>query len=535
LKPEQFEAQDAKDFANALLVNSLSGINYILKLIDGGKLLKVESPGEVKTRASQFKELYSTFEYEIMKAFCIETFNVDDKPWEDIRSRLDDLTLGEACEIWQTIANEVAAYRFGENGEVHINKLKGLMAFLGNEEIFKKPPYCLIPHVELMRSQMDMVCGSLLDNKNKARDLLNDANGIAVGQHGRAILATISNGRTLSLTPPVAILSSLFTPHRQKSLSTDTIDSFINAEIRNHPERLIKMYKHMLEGDQFTLPSGYAIREQEIAGGFIIIDLINGERGRDTVFEDITNGDPVKVNKQNDWWQAEGITYPGSSNQADEYKLSLPVHNMNDILFANFFQASNFGNTDMNCNSNCGIILLDAGHKEYSRMYLPKIDVGGSNLSNGMAELKRYAETQQRIGHHYMRVKKKAREGAIVGRNDHLRHAENIDIDALLALHLKNMETGKVYPIGDRNWGSDITSGDIARLVIRKVGGTPPTYEFETLYDGSQFEKTDIEKFDVYTTHVIRKIKPFGFENFFNAPINLFIDIMETLLQAFKA
>jgi hypothetical protein len=35
----------------------------------------------------------------------------------------------------------------------------------------------------------------------------------------------------------------------------------------------------------------------------------------------------------------------------------------------------------------------------------------------------------------------------------YLDHAENIDIDLLLALDPDNMEIGKAFPIGDRNWG----------------------------------------------------------------------------------
>jgi hypothetical protein len=69
----------------------------------------------------------------------------------------------------------------------------------------------------------------------------------------------MSNGKELTLS--VAILSSLFIPHRQLDLPTSTIDSLINAEIRNHPERLIKMHKQMLESEKFTLPNGHTIEQ----------------------------------------------------------------------------------------------------------------------------------------------------------------------------------------------------------------------------------------------------------------------------------
>ncbi|MDR2432176.1 MAG: hypothetical protein LBD34_00240 [Puniceicoccales bacterium] len=49
----------------------------------------------------------------------------------------------------------------------------------------------------------------------------------------------MSQGRQPSLKSGEAILASLFAPHRQLCLPTCTINSIINEEIRNHPERLI--------------------------------------------------------------------------------------------------------------------------------------------------------------------------------------------------------------------------------------------------------------------------------------------------------
>jgi hypothetical protein len=259
------------------------------------------------------------------------------------------------------------------------------------------------------------------------------------------------------------------------------------------------MYGQMLESDQFTLPSGYAIQQQEIGEGFITVDLKNGGHGRKYVFEYITSGNPNKIKKQKDLWLEEGMKYLGLLSN---HKLSLPVHNMNDILFAHFFQASNFGNKNINGDRNYGTMLLYAGHKEYSEIYPHTINVRGSNFSNGAAELKRQAETQQRLGHHYMRVKTKVRRGIIFYGKAHSCHAENIDINALLALDLNNMKIGKAYPIGDRNWSGSNASHDIPRLAIRRVSSIPPTYEFVTLWYGSQFEKINMDGFLVYTTDI---------------------------------
>ncbi|MDR1528551.1 MAG: hypothetical protein LBS22_03140 [Puniceicoccales bacterium] len=102
--------------------------------------------------------------------------------------------------------------------------------------------------------------------------------------------------------------------------------------------------------------------------------------------------------------------------------------------------------------------------------YPSKIQVAGSNFLDGMAKLKEQAEAQQRLGHHYMRV-------STISSDDG--HAENIDIDALLALDLSRMEPG-AYTIGDRNYRGDDMSQDVPRLAVRKVNDTPSTYEFGT-------------------------------------------------------
>jgi hypothetical protein len=508
LRLEQFSPDEAKEFVDALLANSSSGADYVIELIDdssGSKLPKLASPNEVKTRAFQFQELYSTFEHGITEAFLGETSNAGDKPWEAIRSQLSNLTLAKASGIWQTIANKIAASCFDKNGEIDSEKLKALMVLLGNEKIFKTEPYSLIPNAEHMRSQMHTVCESLLNLNNQSQALasLNAAKGITVGQHERAILAAMKLPE--GSTPAVAILSSLFTPHRQKSLPTSTIDSLINAEIRNNPERLIEMYRQMLVGDQFTLPSGHKITQQKIGEGSITVDLSNGGVGKDAVFRDITSGDPYKVSNRKDLWQAAGITYPVSENQADKYKLGLPVHNMNDILFANFFQASNFGNSSIKEDQGgFGTMSLYAGQKKPDEIYASALygiglfSIHKLSFLDEMEKLIGYAKEQQKLGHNYMRVREDVRVMED-GKEVSIYHSENIDINALLALDLNNMETGRAYPIGDRNLSSSNMSHDIPRLAIRKVGNTPPTYEFGILSDGSAFKKIDVAGFDVYT------------------------------------
>jgi hypothetical protein len=447
-------------------------------------------------RAKHLHQIHQILGGGIKEAFGGRTDSVDDALWNDVRTRLRTMPLREARGIWQRIANEVAVDCFDTAGHVDVERLEAWMEFLGDAENFRAEPYCLIPHAELMRSQMHRVCECLVLNRNGAMGQLNAANGITVGEHGQSILATMSQGREPPLRPGEAALASLFTPHRQRGLPTCTINSTINAEIRNHPERLIKMYAQMLEGPQFTFPSGYVVQQQPIVDGFITVDLTNGNIRRDRVFEDIASGDPAKIAQQKARWRQEGIEYVESTDEAEKYKFEMPIHNMNDVLFVHFFQASSFGNRKMDSNGESGTMLIYAGKGGRTEMYSSTIRVDGSSFLAGMAKLKGRAEAQRRLGHYYMRV---------TTRSSSSYHAENIDIDALRALDLDHMEPGKAYPIGDRNWDGNGMSGDIPRLAVRKVGGTPPTHEFGTLWYGSRFEKKNISEIYVYNFEIMER------------------------------
>jgi hypothetical protein len=169
----------------------------------------------------------------------------------------------------------------------------------------------------------------------------------------------------------------------------------------------------------------------------------------------------------------------------------MPIHNMNDLLFTHILQASNFGNRKIDDYTEYGTMLIYAGYREYVEMYSSEIQLDDLNFLAGMAALKEQGEARRRLGCRYIRVATTSFEGS---------HAENIDIDALRAFDPNNMEIGKAYAIGDSNYGDDDMSQDIPRLAVRKMGDTPPTYEFGTLWYGSQFEKYDVPKIWVYAT-----------------------------------
>ncbi|MDR2432177.1 MAG: hypothetical protein LBD34_00245 [Puniceicoccales bacterium] len=223
--------------------------------------------------------------------------------------------------------------------------------------------------------------------------------------------------------------------------------------------------------------------------------------GKDTVFEDIRSGDLTKIVIRKVIWRKEGIEYLESTDEAKKYKLKMLVHNMNDLLFAHLFQASNFGNGKINGDKTYGTMESYAGHMEHTKVFPWKMQIDNSNFLNVIAALKEQAEKQRQLGHQYMRVATTSIKGVTVGGFIHSGHAENIDIDALLALNPENMETGKAYAIGDRNWAANDILQDIPRLAVRKVNDAPPTYEFGTLH-GSRFEKNAISYLEIDSTDV---------------------------------
>jgi hypothetical protein len=181
------------------------------------------------------------------------------------------------------------------------------------------------------------------------------------------------------LKPGEAILASLFASHRQWYLPTCAIDSLTDAEIRNHPERLIKMHIQILKGNQIILPSRYVIFLQQVKDNYITVDLKNGGIGRDKVFQAIRSGDSDELNQQIAEWRLEGIEYVGSTDPAEQYKLKLPICNMNDVLFAHLFLASNIGNKKRDDHGGYGSIEIYTRNKGEVERYSSTIRVDDSN------------------------------------------------------------------------------------------------------------------------------------------------------------
>ncbi|MDR1255728.1 MAG: hypothetical protein LBJ94_02280 [Puniceicoccales bacterium] len=383
------------------------------------------------------------------------------------------------------MAAEMASECFNASGKIDLGKARELRNRI-------KPPAVLpekfstIPGASLMLAQISCVLDNLINYSRRAgslREIIDRASELSPGDHGRQILDIMGNDLESPVKPGEAILISLFSLHRQTGLPSCTINSMINADLRNHPERIAKILEQILAGSIFNLPSKYPIHQQQImgreGGGYIPADLTMGnEIKRDEIF--------AQENSCN--YLAAGI----ERDSNNPYGLLIPVRNLVDVLFVNFFQASKFGNRHLvTKGGQHGTMFIYHGVKSERDTYSElEISVAGAGFEAGMERLKGAAEEQKVRGMHYMRITTTSTIGA---------HAENIDIDALLKLDLDALEVGKTHIIGDRNWIN--RKGHPKFLAIVKTidpSTNIPTYSFQTVSSGKPMEKEDISRFDVY-------------------------------------
>jgi hypothetical protein len=369
-----------------------------------------------------------------------------------------------------------------------------LMLFLKQDSFFTQSPFCHVPMISHMRSQMREICERLLNDTNSVRSELNKVKDIS--SFG-SIIKVMSMGKIPLLDCSEAILASLFTPHRQSSLPTCSINSIINEEIFNHPERLVQMYAQILSKGKYTFPSGHEVQPRPIEESHVTVDLKHGGWGRNEIFKYIKGRDPAKIATQIARWRKEGILYGQSSDSHMNYKLHLPMHNLNDLLFADLVEASNFGRkrtigTDLSFNFDTASVY--AGRSGYFTVYKEWIGVSDTNIQDTISKLQGHARKQGHSGNYYMCVSTHSTGAGGVGGHDHSWHSENIYIEHLLSLDLENMIRGKSYPIGDRNWEGYAGETNIPQLAFRKTGTIDnPTYEFGILR-GDDFEKIHLKQ-----------------------------------------
>ncbi|MDR1256010.1 MAG: hypothetical protein LBJ94_03775 [Puniceicoccales bacterium] len=425
------------------------------------------------------------------------------KPFTDAVSGTCSATKLEDKQRW--FASALARSCFNEKGEIDLEKAKLLQAGLKCTTFLRTASFLQsIPNIEFMKAQMLCVVDNLVEHAEREGSLLNtlnEANRLQSSDftaNGNHLKNTMNQGQQdLNQDQQgggYMILTSLFLPHRQMSLPTCTIDSILNAEIRNHPDQLAKMYKQMLTSDTFNLPSEYLIHQQSIntSGSFISVNLSQGSEA--------ARKDPALREQQ---------------------YVNVPVGNLNDVFFANFFQASEFGNanlTSQHTSGEYGTMYMFQGISRDPHSYSSSIEINNRDFESGIEALKMQARQQKEHGLRYMRVATTSGNGA---RDES--HAENIDIEALLKLDLGALEDGKPYIIGDRNWDlygapghEDLERRTPGYLAIKKTTNPSPrkpTYSFQTVTSNGTPLPTpqpadNIKLFAVYSTEVNKLHEP---------------------------
>jgi hypothetical protein len=183
-------------------------------------------------------------------------------------------------QAWRQIAQASARCCFNSDGQINIECAHELQRFWQNV-VPTNHPFNAVPGIELVREQTLAVLEKLLipppPGQNPLRDQLSRTIGMQLSDQGMEILnimripynMEMRSGRCDSQAYiPLAILQSLFTPHRQMCLPTCSINALINAEIFNHPERLANIYIQILtspSNDRISLP---------VSGNDILLRLI---------------------------------------------------------------------------------------------------------------------------------------------------------------------------------------------------------------------------------------------------------------------
>jgi hypothetical protein len=364
-----------------------------------------------------------------------------------------------AREMYAGLAEEVAASCFDGEGKINADRVAAWCNLLANEDNFQGDPYDGFPCFEHMRSQMYAVLNGL-QTSNKFVKILNDANGeMSLHPQGEAFMeATFPN-----MKPGQAILVSLLSPHRQKSLPTCAISSFVINATFNCPWQLAEMYASALANWEFHTPSEYQVSLPPFENGYVPVDLQRGgEEGIKCVFKNINSLDQKKIDDQIEEWKMEGISY----NPEIPNTLNMPMRNLTDLWVASLFQAT-FGNSEINKSGGYGTRKVLAGFSDADSFY-PGIYVGEDGnapkipelMKKAIRELQKKAQMYQKKGMRYMQISSH--------RPGDSGYTENIDIARLLALDLKQMKNEHVHWIGNSNY-SDEYNIDSVRLAIKKT------------------------------------------------------------------
>ncbi|MDR2737955.1 MAG: hypothetical protein LBB18_03390 [Puniceicoccales bacterium] len=424
---------------------------------------------------------------------------------------------------WRNIAHASASLCINSDGTVNFVQAAALQKFWNELSLVEdNKEDNKIPGIELIQEQTLAVLEKLLpktpdagtsSNPSPLAQKLDEARLKAPSENGSKILQAMVPPPTAGDSQiPVAILQSLFTPHRQMSLPTCSINALINAEIFNHPEILANIYAQILTTEanaSITMPASTAeqMQLQNITpnspnAAFVTVTPKQSGDNLKNVFgienKNLEENEELEENKK--LWQNEGIEYVPASSSSDSsssssspssaqaHSLQIPIHDLNDVFFANFMQQI-YKDTDQ-----------EQVFVQVRQLYFgvpgDKLDFTNA-VTKGKQTFESDDETQSEKQESSMftltdvnKLKDKARQQYDAGiryayvtvftqgkkatktaeLDPYGGHLENLDLKKLSEIDFDNMENGKCCIIGDRNY-VDSNTRKIPYLGLEKVEG----------------------------------------------------------------
>jgi hypothetical protein len=399
-------------------------------------------------------------------------------------------------QAWRDIAQVSAQHCFTTDGKIDHDKTTALQSFWKNASL-KDFPFSGIPGIKLVKEQTLAVLEKLLMSESPLMKRLDEAATKTPSLQGKIILGTMKILHS-KYRIPRAILQSLFTPHRQMCLPTCSINALINAEIFNHPERLANIYTQILTmgpGNDIILPlpPNNRLQLQPVDGLLKCtkVTFNQYERSMKNAFQDLAQNpsttpvqDVIVVPGSYKTYGIGVSSSPlrGPNPETISFSLDLPVHDLNDIFFANFVHTI-YTTTDQ---SN---VFIEVRNRYFG---VPGDNFLGGQIFNAdqgsppdnlcfsadkIGELIGKARGLRGRGISYGLATVFASQATISSppRTEELSpyygHVENINLEQLASLdidHLRQADLNKIWAIGDRNWVNNDTGAPTHLSIVKR-------------------------------------------------------------------
>lgn len=272
-----------------------------------------------------------------------------------------------ANKAWRAVAKATAKGCFDSAGKVDVTKVDEVIRFWEATNDEHSQEFKVVQHLpswQLVRDQTLAVLGALVPPKKDENPPTGPNNPTALAavlEAAPACAACSPVGSEILVimgcdNPQEAILASLLTPHRQMALPTCSLDSLVNSETFNHPERLAEVYSHLLTtkaNEPVNVGTrSMTVRSQEIQNssgpkeptlsgadpGYVLVTPNQSDSNRKYIFGLMTvekqDGTTTVVASARNALAVEGIGIEGDGT----YRLRYPIRDLTDLFFADLMQ-----------------------------------------------------------------------------------------------------------------------------------------------------------------------------------------------------